>query len=568
MKFISFISFLLLACQQQVSSIEEGSYTSTSSFTIPSDPSGMHWNPTEEILYILSGTQTNGEHYLYAYTEDGTLRCSMTIPQSVGMSRVDGFYISSDNSLAYIVDSQGPYYAGTTGSLGGSLYEMTWDDPCSCMMGDCAEDSVTWTPTLSRQWSLSSSDLGDGGSFFRNSGVIIKDDTFFAVNGLHPSLDTFPKSIVQVDMETSAILNQWSFTESIYDLEGLACGEDSCEDYIYIGDEHNIIYKMDLTDNGALVQSWDIGSLAGSTYTDKGIEALGYANGNFYAGIQNTKIIFVLQLSTDSDTTDDSTPDKCFSGETKVTVEGKGAVSMKDLVIGDMVQVAPNSYEPVYSFIKKNHKGESTFLQIHTEHSTNPLELTSHHFLFVDNVGVVPASEVSIGSVLHVVMDDGDVILTKVTKIRSVKRKGAYAPVTYSGQIVVNDVLCSVFAYRQESGTNTLMFGGYDSGINLNNFFRWSEAPRRLLCKLRFDTCMEESYDELIGLRTNMIEKVFFEWWINLNLVFGSLIFVVVMVGITMMNAMEFLIDYPSMTLMLGCFAFYVQNHRKGVTRK
>ena len=37
----------------------------------------------------------------------------MTIPESVGMTRVDGFYIVGDK--AYIVDSQGPIYSSTSG---------------------------------------------------------------------------------------------------------------------------------------------------------------------------------------------------------------------------------------------------------------------------------------------------------------------------------------------------------------------------------------------------------------------------------------------------------------------
>ena len=165
-----------------------GSVTLVTSFSVPKSPSGMFYQASSDVLWILCGTETNGDHYLYAYSTSGTQKCFATIPQSVGMSRVDGFYIV--DSKAYIVDSQGPIYASTSGKLGGSVYEVDWTNPCGCAAGSCATSTVrrrhqvypqacrdecsrfrqvTWIPTVTRVWAISATDpsIGDGGACCR-----------------------------------------------------------------------------------------------------------------------------------------------------------------------------------------------------------------------------------------------------------------------------------------------------------------------------------------------------------------------------------------------------------------
>merc|ERR1711865_696996 len=105
-------------------------------------------------------------------------------------------------------------------------------------------------------------------------------------------------------------------------MEGITCGSDSCANYIYVGDEYNYIYKLNLATSDpatAVEMQWDINSVVGDVSADKGIESLAYApsTGYFYAGIQDTSTIHVLELTdaarlfTIGD--DDSTP-KAYSG--------------------------------------------------------------------------------------------------------------------------------------------------------------------------------------------------------------------------------------------------------------
>lgn len=301
-----------------------GTVTEVTSFSVSKSPSGLFHYAAQDLLYILCGTQTNGDHYLYAYTTGGDERCLITIPASAGMSRVDGFWIDEASEVAYIVDSQGPIYASESGKLGGSVYEVDWTNPCGCASDStCAESDVSWSPTVTRTWTLSATEasIGDGGGndeYFRNSGIAIVGDSFFAVNGVHPNSDLeccYPKSVVEVDMASAAVkaggnaaaTRKWQFDAATIghdvDMEALACGPDECATSIFIGDEYNYIYNLTLSDDDpatAIGFEWNLRSIVGDVNDDKGIESLTYASstGYFYAGIQETSVIHVVELST------------------------------------------------------------------------------------------------------------------------------------------------------------------------------------------------------------------------------------------------------------------------------
>lgn len=152
---------------------------------------------------------------------------------------------------------------------------------------------------------------GDGNgidNFFRNSGVVINEtaNTYFAVNGVHPVNNGnyssyYTKSIVEASLDTDEIVNTWSFDASTLgrevDMEGLTFGEGT--DKLYIGDEYNFIYELDLT-TGDVTREWDLADIGLSTATDRGIEAITYLDGYFYAGIQEETRIYQLDLHLDA----------------------------------------------------------------------------------------------------------------------------------------------------------------------------------------------------------------------------------------------------------------------------
>ncbi len=152
---------------------------------------------------------------------------------------------------------------------------------------------------------------GDGGgvdSTFRNSGVELdlSDNAYFAVNGVHPVqrgdyTSYYPKSIVKASLEDDSILEVYSFSGlngREIDMEALTFAADRTR--LYIGDEYNFIYELEL-ESGKITNEWNLADIGVQTNVDKGIEALTYSSttGYFYAGIQGTGDVLVLELTQD-----------------------------------------------------------------------------------------------------------------------------------------------------------------------------------------------------------------------------------------------------------------------------
>lgn len=167
-------------------------------------------------------------------------------------------------------------------------------------------------------------EIGDGAGIdkiFRNSGVVIdeSDNTYFAVNGVHPInkgdyTSYYPKSVVKASLKTDEIVQVYQFSKlnsHEIDMEGLCYGP--MDGYLFIGDEYNYIYKLNLS-TGEIEKEWDLAKVDISTRTDKGVEAITYSSKTekFYIGIQDTKTVYELELNDDGSimkTSEFSVPD-------------------------------------------------------------------------------------------------------------------------------------------------------------------------------------------------------------------------------------------------------------------
>lgn len=134
----------------------------------------------------------------------------------------------------------------------------------------------------------------------------------------------------------------------------------------------------------------------------------------------------------------------CFSGmnQVKLLLENGSfqTKNMKDLQIGDFVQSSTSGeFSRVYSLGHVNHDTWITYYQITTS-SNAKLELTSDHMLWISGKQMTPASLVQVGDTVQTTL-----AAAKVTKIATVVRKGAYAPLTEDGTIVVTDILASCY---------------------------------------------------------------------------------------------------------------------------
>ncbi|PFX20179.1 putative protein PHLOEM PROTEIN 2-LIKE A3 [Stylophora pistillata] len=122
---------------------------------------------------------------------------------------------------------------------------------------------------------------------------------------------------------------------------------------------------------------------------------------------------------------------------------------IESLKVGDEVLVIINNgiqSAPVITFIHRQPEIVEEFLKIVTT-KEKVLLITADHLLFVEVMGqatVIPARDVKIGDTVYVMGSHGSE-KDSVRNISSVYEKGAYAPVTLSGTILVNDVQTSCY---------------------------------------------------------------------------------------------------------------------------
>ena len=147
---------------------------------------------------------------------------------------------------------------------------------------------------------------------------------------------------------------------------------------------------------------------------------------------------------------------------------------MKDLKIGDRILTGNNKFEAVYAFGHHHPTKPAEFFQIYSKHSKAPLEVTADHLIFLQNrADPVPAESIKVGDVLQMTTEKG----SRVTRIKSVKRNGIYAPMTEAGTLVVDGVVTSSYIHIGSDKTQSSRFLSDHDVIHL------SLSPYRLICQ-------------------------------------------------------------------------------------
>lgn len=144
----------------------------------------------------------------------------------------------------------------------------------------------------------------------------------------------------------------------------------------------------------------------------------------------------------------------CFPAAARVTVLEATSKPvhrrMDQLRIGDKVLARGEdgglAFQDVYVFGHEDAAATASFVQIHTEGTKMPLELTGGHFLpTLSAVGVQlskRARDVRPGDIVLLAAQGGFKPCT-ITQVSVVQRRGLFNPFTMSGDIVVNGVLAS-----------------------------------------------------------------------------------------------------------------------------
>jgi Hint module len=183
----------------------------------------------------------------------------------------------------------------------------------------------------------------------------------------------------------------------------------------------------------------------------------------------------------------------CFSGWNMVEVKGGGNLRMDQLKIGDFVLSGNGRFSQIYGFGHLDHDQEAVYLQIDfagsTENRTydhphsSTLEISPRHLILAEKDHVqyaIRAADVVMGESLNGL---------RVTNIQTVRRRGIYAPLTYSGDIIVSGVRSSNYV------------------DNLDHDLRWNMHmvghvlffPQRVFCSAFIETCKKEGYIDGIG---------------------------------------------------------------------
>ena len=124
---------------------------------------------------------------------------------------------------------------------------------------------------------------------------------------------------------------------------------------------------------------------------------------------------------------------------------------MDTLQIGDSVLTADGSFSKVYGFGHKASSLQTKYLQVFAANmdKDHPLEISPEHLIYTQDRSekawkLIPAGD----------LREGDSLLpangrpSAVLWIREVERKGVYAPLTVSGNLLVNGALASCYVSR------------------------------------------------------------------------------------------------------------------------
>lgn len=130
---------------------------------------------------------------------------------------------------------------------------------------------------------------------------------------------------------------------------------------------------------------------------------------------------------------------KCFHGSAVVQLKGGARKFMRDIAVGDVVQVAHGSYSPVFMFTHRDPLYPAVFLNVSTSHGESIL-VTEAHFLHSSR-GLLKAKDLTRDDSLFTSFDEPRAIKS----ITVTHARGVYNPQTAHGDIVASGLLASTY---------------------------------------------------------------------------------------------------------------------------
>ncbi len=139
----------------------------------------------------------------------------------------------------------------------------------------------------------------------------------------------------------------------------------------------------------------------------------------------------------------------CFARDATVEVAGRGRVRVDELREGDMVaDGSAAGHSAFVTYLHADLHRETAFVALHVAGLDRPLVLTGEHLVFVqrrdsaEEMEAVRADAVRVGDVVA----RGNGTRAVVERVETRKQTGFVAPLTASGQLVVEGVVASCYA--------------------------------------------------------------------------------------------------------------------------
>ncbi|XP_065650044.1 uncharacterized protein LOC105843976 isoform X3 [Hydra vulgaris] len=210
-------------------------------------------------------------------------------------------------------------------------------------------------------------------------------------------------------------------------------------------------------------------------------------------GMSKTRRSFIRSINNIANVPDtrnsaaiDAEPDNntCFSGNGKIIVmKSYPEIKLiKDINVGDKVlsfetKTKKFIYSTVYMLAHKNETKKTNFLKISCK-SGNSVTLSPKHLVYTDSYKVKHADQIKIGDGIWTTCanDLKTMNLCKVDTIEITESVGFYAPLTMSGNIIVDGILSSCYANVMDV---SLPGFGRVSGQFIAHF---GTAPLRIAC--------------------------------------------------------------------------------------
>ena len=150
----------------------------------------------------------------------------------------------------------------------------------------------------------------------------------------------------------------------------------------------------------------------------------------------------------------------CFASDTMVTLENGDYLTVGDLRAGDRVRINFHATSQVLT-VFRHYRSSILFIELHsTTNLSKPLRLTPAHSILVHKLGDTVeqhrfARDISVGDFVLSASTHQMIKVIELRKILHVEEY-AYAPLTFEGTIVVNNITASCYATYSHSIMHTI----------------------------------------------------------------------------------------------------------------